>query len=199
MPSAFVDFPRKATVASRHAARARGSLDGVAQFLIIPFRAAPTRYGREGGGRRRYNPGMAILNARDQEAVRKEFEKLTGPVKLVVFSQELAAADLCRQNEQLAREVVALSDKASVEVLNLAIDRERAEAYGVDQVPAIVVEGAQDYGIRFYGIPSGYEFSNLVDSMIVASTAAPALSEKTKTSLAALAEPVEIKVFSTPT
>lgn len=142
---------------------------------------------------------MSILTDRDRAAVRKELEKLTGPVRLVVFSQELAAADLCRQNEQLVREVGELSDKLSVEVLNLAIDRARAAAYGVDQVPAIVVEGARDYGIRFYGIPSGYEFSNLIDSIIVASTGEPALSEETKASLQALAEDVDIKVFSTPT
>jgi alkyl hydroperoxide reductase subunit AhpF len=142
---------------------------------------------------------MAILTDRDQAAVRKEFEKLTGPVKLVVFSQELVAGDLCRQNEQLVREVAALSDKLTVEVLNPAIDRERAEPYRVDQVPAIAVEGARAYGIRFYGIPSGYEFSNLIDSIIVASTGEPALSEETKASLQALAEDVDIKVFSTPT
>ena len=143
--------------------------------------------------------GGMILSDRDREAVRKELEKLTGPVKLVVFSQELAAADLCRQNEQLVNEVAELSDKISVEVLNLAIDRERAAAYGVDQVPAIVVEGARNYGIRFLGIPSGYEFSNLLDSMIVASSGEPALSDATKASLAGLASDVEIKVFSTPT
>jgi alkyl hydroperoxide reductase subunit AhpF len=143
---------------------------------------------------------MAFLQERDREAVRQEFEKLTGPVKLVVFSQELAAADLCRQNEQLVREVAELTDgKATVEVLNLAIDRERAEAYGVDQVPATVVEGARDYGLRFYGIPSGYEFGNLIDAMIVASTGETELSDETKTSLGELTEPVEIKVFSTPT
>jgi len=143
---------------------------------------------------------MAILQERDREAVRKEFEKLRGPVKLVVFSQELEAADLCRQNEQLVREVAELTnDLATVEVLNLAIDRDRAAAYRVDQVPAIVVEGARDYGIRFYGVPGGYEFSNLIDSMIVASTGEPALSEATKASLAGLAADVDIKVFSTPT
>src|SRR4029453_12972884 len=142
---------------------------------------------------------MAILSARDQDAVRREFERLQGPVKLVVFSQELVAGDLCRQNEQLAREVAALDERISVEVLNPAIDRERAEAYGVDQVPATVVEGARDYGLRFYGIPSGYEFSNLIDAMIVASTGEPQLSEATRASLAALAGDVEIKVFSTPT
>jgi len=142
---------------------------------------------------------MAILNARDEQQIRKEFERLQGPVKLVIFSQSLAAAELCQQNEQLVREVAALSDQISVETLNLAIDHERAEAYGVDQVPAIVVEGARDYGIRFYGVPTGYEFSNLIDAIIVASTGEPALADDTKASLAALAGDVDIKVFSTPT
>jgi len=143
---------------------------------------------------------MAFLSERDQAAVRTEFEKLGGPVKLVVFSQELIAGDLCRQNEQLMREVAELTDsRATVEVLNPVIDRERAAAYGVDQVPATVVEGARDYGIRFYGIPSGYEFSNLIDAMIVASTGTPELSEVTRDSLAGLTADVQIKVFSTPT
>src|SRR5712691_5852017 len=143
---------------------------------------------------------MAFLNAQDEQAVREQFAQLTEPVKLVVFSQSLGgAADLCRENEQLVREVADLSDELSVEILNLSIDRERAEAYRVDQVPAIVVEGARDYGIRFYGIPSGYEFSNLIDSIIVASTGEPALSEETKASLRGLADDVDIKVFSTPT
>jgi alkyl hydroperoxide reductase subunit AhpF len=143
---------------------------------------------------------MAFLNDRDRAAVRQEFGKLAGPVKLVVFSQELVAGELCRQNEQLMREVAELTDgQATVEVLNPAIDRERAEVYGVDQVPATVVEGARDYGLRFYGIPSGYEFSNLIDAMIVASTGEPQLSDATLASLSALAGDVEIKVFSTPT
>jgi alkyl hydroperoxide reductase subunit AhpF len=143
---------------------------------------------------------MAFLGDRERLAVRQEFAKLGGPVKLVVFSQELVAGDLCRQNEQLMREVAELGDgTVAVEVLNPVIDRERAAAYGVDQVPATVVEGARDYGLRFYGIPSGYEFGNLIDAMIAASTGAPQLSEATRASLATLAGDVDIKVFSTPT
>ena len=142
---------------------------------------------------------MPILTPRDEAAVRKEFERIAGPVKLVVFSQELMAPELCQQNEQLVREVAELSDQITVEVLNLAIDRERAETYGVDQVPAIVVEGGRDWGIRFDGIPLGYEFSNLIYSIIVASTGEPMLSEDTLASLRALASDVDIKVFSTPT
>jgi alkyl hydroperoxide reductase subunit AhpF len=143
---------------------------------------------------------MAILQTKDQEAVRKEFERLTGPVKLVVFSQELVAADLCRQNEQLMKEVAALSDKITLEVLNPQIERARADAYGgVTDVPLTIVEGARDYGIRFLGIPAGYEFSNLIDAIIATSRGETGLSEETKATLATLPGEVEIKVFSTPT
>ncbi len=142
---------------------------------------------------------MAILQAKDQTAVRKEFERLSGPVKLVIFSQELVAADLCRQNEQLMKEVAELSDKITVEVLNPQIDRARAEAYGVSDVPVTVIEGERDYGIRFLGIPGGYEFSNLIDAIIATSRGEAGLTEETKATLATLPGEVEIKVFSTPT
>ena len=142
---------------------------------------------------------MAILQAKDQAAVRKEFERINGPVKLVVFSQELVAGELCRQNEQLMKEVAELSDQITLEVLNPQIDRARAEAYGVSDVPLTVVEGARDYGIRFLGIPAGYEFSNLIDAIIATSRGESALSAETKATLATLPGEVEIKIFSTPT
>ena len=142
---------------------------------------------------------MSILQPRDEEAVRKEFQRIAGPVKLVVFSQELVAQDLCRQNEQLIKEVAALSDRISVEVLNPVVDRERAAAYGIEDVPATVVEGARDYGVRFLGIPAGYEFSNLIDAIIAVSSGEAALTAETKSSLASLTDDVDIKVFSTPT
>ena len=142
---------------------------------------------------------MSILQPRDEDAVRKEFQRISGLVKLVVFSQELVAQDLCRQNEQLIKEVAALSDRISVEVLNPAVDRERAAAYGIDDVPATVVEGARDYGVRFLGIPAGYEFSNLIDSIVAVSSGEASLMADTKASLATLAGDVQIKVFSTPT
>ena len=141
---------------------------------------------------------MAILTDRDREAVKREFEKLTGPVKATVFSQELGS-ETCQQTEWLVKEVVELTDKASVEVLNLILDREKAAAYGVDRVPAVVVEGAKDYGIRFFGIPAGYEFTNLIDAVVLASTGKPALSEETRAALGGLTSPVHIKVFTTPT
>jgi alkyl hydroperoxide reductase subunit AhpF len=141
---------------------------------------------------------MGFLAAADEQAVRQEFAKLAEPVKLVVFATELGD-DTHRQTVALVKEVAALSDKITVEVLNPHIDRERAEAYGIEVAPAIVVEGATDYGIRFLGIPAGYEFANLIDSIIVASTGEPAVSAATKEALGGLTEDVTIKVFTTPT
>jgi alkyl hydroperoxide reductase subunit AhpF len=141
---------------------------------------------------------MAYLSAKDEAAVKKEFERIGGPVKLTVFASELGGEHNA-QTVALIREVAALSDQLSVTVLNPHIDREQAAAYGVSESPAVVVEGAQDYGIRFLGIPAGYEFSNLIDSIVAVSTGDAGLSEATKTALAGLTEAVTIKVFATPT
>ena len=141
---------------------------------------------------------MGFLSARDEAAVRKEFERIGGPVKITVFASELGG----EQNAQtvaLIREVAALADQISVAVLNPHIDREQAAAYGVSESPVVVVEGARDYGIRFLGIPGGYEFSNLIDSIVAVSTGLAGLSEETKIALAGLTEDVTIKVFATPT
>jgi alkyl hydroperoxide reductase subunit AhpF len=141
---------------------------------------------------------MAFLTAQDEVAVKKEFEKLGGPVKLTVFAAELGG-EHNTQTVALIREVAALSDKLSVTVLNPHIDKEQAAAYGVDAAPVVVVEGARDYGIRFLGVPAGYEFSNLIDSIVTVSTGEPALSAETRTALEGLTEDVTIKVFTTPT
>lgn len=141
---------------------------------------------------------MGFLSAKDEAAVKKEFERIGGPVKLTVFASELGG-DHNTQTVALVREVAALSDQISVTVLNPHIEREQAAAYGISESPTVVVEGAQDYGIRFLGLPAGYEFSNLIDSVIAVSTGLAGLSDDTKAALAGLTEDVTIKVFATPT
>jgi alkyl hydroperoxide reductase subunit AhpF len=141
---------------------------------------------------------MGFLTAQDEAAVKKEFERIGGPVKLTVFASELGGEHNA-QTVALIREVAALSDRLSVAVLNPHIETEQAKAYGIDVAPAVIVEGARDYGIRFFGVPAGYEFSNLIDSIVAASTGEVALSAETKTALGGLSEDVTIKVFTTPT
>jgi alkyl hydroperoxide reductase subunit AhpF len=141
---------------------------------------------------------MGILSERDRTSVKSELQKLAGPIKLVVFSAQLGS-EYCVENERLMAEVAECSDQVSLELLNLHLDRERAAAYGVDRVPAVVVEGTRDYGIRFFGVPAGYEFTNLIDAMVTASSGQSQLSRETLERLQGLASDVHIQVFSTPT
>ena len=141
---------------------------------------------------------MGFLTARDEQAVRQEFEKLTSPVTLTVFASGLGPENNA-EAVSLIKEVAALSDKITVKVMNPHIERDEAAAYGVSLTPVVVVEGARDYGIRFFGTPGGYEFSNLIDSIVAVSSGEAQLKEETKIALAGLTEDVTIKVFATPT
>lgn len=141
---------------------------------------------------------MAILTDRDRGLVEQELAKLAGSVKLIVFTQELGS-EATVATKHLIQEVAELSDKVSMEVWNAVLDREKAEAYGVDKIPAVVVEGARDYGIRFFGLPAGYEFANLIDAMLLAASGQPQLSARTLEQLGGLTRPVHIQVFTTPT
>lgn len=49
-------------------------------------------------------------------------------------------------------------------------DQQKAETYGVQLVPAVIVEGEKDHGIRFFGAPAGYEFSSLVEDILAVGT-----------------------------
>jgi alkyl hydroperoxide reductase subunit AhpF len=57
----------------------------------------------------------------------------------------------------------------------------------------------EDYGVRLYGLPTGYEFGSLVESILDVSRGESSLSEETRAGLATLDKDVRLRVFSTPT
>jgi len=142
---------------------------------------------------------MALLKDKDRQYLTLEFEnRLKKPVKLVTFTQAIAC-DFCAQTEEIVREVAALSDKITVEVFDFVTDKAVADQYGVDKIPATVVVGEKDYGIRFFGIPAGYEFTSLVEDIMMVSSGDSGLTDATKKSISHIKEPVRIQVFVTPT
>jgi glutaredoxin-like protein len=141
---------------------------------------------------------MPLLNDEIAGQVREQLENLAGPVHLVVFTQTFEC-NYCAENRQLAEEVADLSDQVTVEVYNFAIDKEKAEELGIDKIPAIAVIGAEDYGVRFYGIPAGYEFTSLIHAIQAVAAGEPDLGEEGLQALAELADPVHMQVFVTPT
>lgn len=150
---------------------------------------------------------MAFLDAAIQEQLRKVFESLTEPVKLVVFTQandgmHSIVCQMCAETQSLVEEVAELSDKISVEVYDFVADEAVAQQYKIDKIPAVAITGGaegKDYGIRLFGIPSGYEFSTLIQDIVQVSTGALDLSQKTLDEIARLEQPVHIQVYVTPT
>jgi glutaredoxin-like protein len=143
---------------------------------------------------------MAMISDKDKKAVGDRLTKLTGPVKLVMFTQEMEC-QFCKETRELVEEVAALSDKISVEVKDFLKADVEAKKLGVDKIPAVAVlgDGDKDYGIRFYGIPAGYEFMSLLESIEIVSKGESGLSANGKEKIKGLGKAVHLQVFVTPT
>ncbi len=147
---------------------------------------------------------MPLISQKDADFLRDEFEtNLVNPVKLVMFTQSIEC-QFCAETRQIVEEISELSDKIVAEIYNFVADKAVAELYGVDKIPAIAVlrveDGAdKDYGIRFYGIPSGYEFTSVIEDIIDVSKGESGLQPRSKEAVAGITEPVHFLVFVTPT
>jgi len=141
---------------------------------------------------------MPLLNGEIAEQVKQELADLAGPVRLVMFTQEFECG-YCAETHQLVEEVAALSDQLTAEIYDFVADKDKAEELGIDKIPAVAVIGAEDYGVRLYGIPSGYEFTSLLHAIRTVAAGKPELTEETLATLAEVTEPVHIQVFVTPT
>ncbi len=154
---------------------------------------------------------MQLLNEEVRDFTRKKFAaELINPVNLVYFTKERSPLILpgqtaeeecgfCPETKQLLEELASLTDKINLTVYELEKEPERAAEFGIDKVPAIVVMGDRDYGIRFFGIPSGYEFMSLLESIVDVSRGETELSPETREALKKLQKEVNIQVFVTPT
>ena len=137
------------------------------------------------------------------EEVKKSVqEKLSQTLKksvaITFFTMELEC-QFCRQTHELLDEIAALSDKISLTTLKFDVDKEIAESFGIDKIPAIAISAEKDLGIRIYGMPAGYEFTTLIETIIMVSTEKTELQKETIEKLGKLSKPVHIQVFVTNT
>lgn len=145
---------------------------------------------------------MSLLRDEDRIALTEEFSKLDQPVKVIVFTQEMEC-QYCRETRALAEEISELSDSIAIEIYDFVADEAVVQQYGIDKIPAIAIvkdgDDAKDYGIRYFGLPSGYEFSSLITDIIMVSSGDSGLSAETKEWAANLDNPIHLQVFVTPT
>jgi alkyl hydroperoxide reductase subunit AhpF len=147
---------------------------------------------------------MALLSTADQDKLRESFNAMTRPVRLLFFTQTLDC-ETCPQTRQILDELPALSDRIAVEEVNFVLEKDKAQQYGIDRVPAIAVLGLDDGDqphdsrIRFLGTPAGYEFISLVQAILLVGGRESVLTAENLQRVAAVDAPLTMQVFTTPT
>lgn len=146
-----------------------------------------------------------LLSEKDAEEIKKHFsENLVNPITLRLFIQDPSQPGecmYCKETEQISQEVSNLSDKINLEVHQFPTDAEKVKEYNIERVPALILEktSGQDSGVRFYGVPSGYEFGTLIEDITDLSAGNTKLAADLTSQVESVQKGVTIKVFVTPT
>jgi glutaredoxin-like protein len=143
---------------------------------------------------------MGLINGKDAGIIRDRLNGLPSPVTLAVFS-DAAGCGYCEETVGLATEVSGLSEnKVSVEIFDLAAKPPEAKKLGIDKVPAIAIKDAEGRvpRIRFFGIPAGYEFLSLMETIEMVARGDSGLAPLMRERLKDLASPIHLQVFVTP-
>lgn len=144
---------------------------------------------------------MAFLNDEVRDQVRPMLADLGHEVELKVYTGStlvVPGSDATGHQDEtlgLLRELAELSDKVTVTEAPIAGDDE-AKAAGITRAPTIVFrrKGETRTNVRFLGLPSGYEFTTLLEGIrMVASDELP------EDKVGDLPEPTLLQTFVTPT
>lgn len=144
-----------------------------------------------------------LFNESVESQLKELFGKLTGNVRLTLFTSE-KNCEYCADTSSLLAEVAGLSPKITLDVMDIDKKSDEAHKFYVDKAPGLMIAGEEsgelvDYGIRFYGIPAGHEFSSLIQDIMMVSDRSSSLDEKTRKFLGELNVPLKLQVFVTPT
>ncbi len=141
---------------------------------------------------------MKLLNQKISDDLKKLFNTMNKTVHLKFFTQEMEC-HFCKETHNLLDEISTLSDKINLEIFDFQKDEEIVKKFNIDKIPALVVMDEKDRGIRFFGIPSGYEFSSLISSIMLVSTGKLNLKKSTMEVLDYIKKPIHLQVFVSPT
>lgn len=149
---------------------------------------------------------MPLIPDKDRQVIKETLDKdMKAPVKLMFFTQHESGLAIpgqeclfCRETHQLLEEVVSINSLLNLEVYDFVKDADKAREYGVNKIPALIFDGDKKR-VRFYGMPSGYEFVTLIEGILDMSKGDSGLEAETKAALKGLERDVHIQVFVTPT
>jgi alkyl hydroperoxide reductase subunit AhpF len=142
---------------------------------------------------------MSIFGPEDEAQVRGLLDALERPVELLVaLGPEEAPlpgardVDFAAETQRVVSGLAVLSERVTYRV--------EEQPDGFERYPAIAVlpEG-EDVGLRYYGLPWGYELGSLIGAVLEAGRRESSLRPESLERLAELDRDLAIDVFVTPT
>ena len=142
---------------------------------------------------------MALLRAEEETKVREWFAELERPVELLVAlgpeETPLAGAgdvDFGAEMERVCEGLAELSERVTYRV--------EQEPEGLPRFPAVSIRpDGRDVGVRYDGLPWGYELSSLIGAIVEAGRDTPSLRAESLAALEDLDRGLALDVFVTPT
>jgi alkyl hydroperoxide reductase subunit F len=142
---------------------------------------------------------VALLRAEEEDKVREWFAELERPVELVVAVGPEEAPLAGSQDVDFGGEMVRLCESLA-ELGDGVTCRVEHQPDGVPRFPAVSIrpEG-RDAGVRYDGLPWGYELGSLVGAVVEAGRVEPSLRPESLAKLEELDRDLSLEVFVTPT
>jgi glutaredoxin-like protein len=148
-----------------------------------------------------------LIPLREQEFLREKFShELASRVRIHFFTQKETPllvpgrqpCQHCKPTRQMLEELAALTDGISLRQHIFEEDKEAVAQYQVERIPAIVLHAGDKRWLKYYGLPGGYEFVTLIETIVDISRGTSYLSDKARKRLRKLKDSVRIQVFVTP-
>jgi alkyl hydroperoxide reductase subunit AhpF len=142
---------------------------------------------------------MALLRAEEETKVRRWFAELQRPVELLVAvgpeETPLAGSGDVDFGAEMVRVCEGLAELG--EAVTCRVEQ---EPDGFPRFPAVSIRpDGRDSGVRYDGLPWGYELGSLVGAIVEAGRAEPSLRPESLAALDELDRDLALDVFVTPT
>ncbi len=143
---------------------------------------------------------MPLFDEKVKEQLKEIFSKLNNPIKIHLFTQEFECP-ACSMTHQFVQEIASLSDKIQYFVHDFQKDKATCESFSIDKIPALVVTDNNNNikGVRFFGLPAGYEINSFIAATLEISGVKENLSLQLKQRIKKINKKVHIQVFVTLT
>ena len=149
---------------------------------------------------------QTMIQEQQRSQLKRTFRKdLKADVEMRLFTQRPSPITVpgrecryCVETQQMLEELVALSPKLRLEVIDIFAQPELAKDEDIVRVPALAFGPKGKAKLRFFGIPGGYQLSVIVENIKTMSRGVSPLSMDTRKRLQSINQPVQIQVFVTP-